>query len=160
VAYWADFGDDCTYSYLGTVQVTTHDNWTTSPEVTLEGGGDKLYGTIALTERNLAGLGLALSAMHREDPVGTSRYLSVADASIAGSHWLAQFVAGSGDAGGELGTGLTLPGAAIAENSLPRPALPFAGLVALHGPLDPAPPASSTTRPGAQHHPRADRSAT
>ncbi|MGH3368933.1 MAG: hypothetical protein ACRDPR_02940, partial [Nocardioidaceae bacterium] len=25
VAYWADFGDDCTYSYLGTVKVSTHD---------------------------------------------------------------------------------------------------------------------------------------
>ena len=25
VAYWADFGDDCTYTYLGTAKVTTHD---------------------------------------------------------------------------------------------------------------------------------------
>ena len=91
------------------VQVTTHDNWTTSPEVTLEGGGDKLYGTIGLTERNLAGLGLALSAMHKEDPVGTSRFLSVSDASIAGSHWRAQFVAGSGDAGKVNSVDLRLP---------------------------------------------------
>ncbi|BEP12130.1 helix-hairpin-helix domain-containing protein [Acidothermaceae bacterium B102] len=25
VAYWADFGEDCTYTYLGTVKVSTHD---------------------------------------------------------------------------------------------------------------------------------------
>ncbi|MGH3371056.1 MAG: hypothetical protein ACRDPR_13765, partial [Nocardioidaceae bacterium] len=39
----------------------------------------------------------------------------------------------------DTGSGMTLPGAAIAENGFPLPNdCPFAGVVTLHGPLDPA----------------------
>lgn len=81
------------------VRVRTHDTWTTSPEVTFESTGDERYGSFAFTERNLLGRGLELSAVHREDPAGVSRYVSVADDDIAGTHWGARFVAGNGDVG-------------------------------------------------------------
>lgn len=81
------------------VRVATHDNWTTSPEVNLERGGGELFGSYALTERNLLGLGITVTAVYREDPVGISRFVSVDDAAIAGTHWRGRFVAGNGDAG-------------------------------------------------------------
>jgi len=48
-------------------------------------------------------------------------------------------VGGVGAASVDLASGMTLPGAAIAENGYPLPNdCPFAGVVTLHGPLDPA----------------------
>jgi len=48
-------------------------------------------------------------------------------------------VGGVAAASVDVGTGLTLPGAAIAENGNPLPDdCPFAGVVTLHGPLDPS----------------------
>jgi hypothetical protein len=48
-------------------------------------------------------------------------------------------VGGVASASIDLGSGMTLPGAAIAENGYPLPNdCPFAGVVSLHGPLDPA----------------------
>lgn len=81
------------------VRVTTHDNWTTSPEVNLERGGGELFGSYAFTERNLLGLGITVSAVYRDDPIGITRFLSVEDPAIAGTRWRARFVTGNGDAG-------------------------------------------------------------
>lgn len=81
------------------VRVATHDHWTTSPEVNMESGGGERFGSFALTERNLLGLGISVTAVYREEPIGISRFVAVDDAAIAGSHWRGRFVAGNGDAG-------------------------------------------------------------
>lgn len=91
------------------VLVVTHDHWTTSPEVTLERGAGEQYGSLAFTERNLLGLGITVSAVYREDPVGISRFLSVEDPAVLGSRWRARFVTGSGDAGKSNAAELGLP---------------------------------------------------
>ena len=152
VAYWADFGDECRYSYLGTVQVRTHDY------ADLPAGG-LCYA---------APLPVDLGAFRRscDTPVvgrvravlswGTPPSTTDPDAV---PHWgnrldvhvqlspgrpydgTARFtiVGGVAAASVDVGTGLTLPGAAIAENGNPLPDdCPFAGVVTLHGPLDPS----------------------
>jgi len=91
------------------VRVTTHDNWTTSPEFNFESGGGKRYGTYAFTERNLAGLGMTVSAIYREEPIGISRFLSLDDATIAGTHWRGKFLTGNGDVGKSNLVSLGLP---------------------------------------------------
>lgn len=91
------------------VRVVTHDHWTTSPEVTLEHGAGEQYGSLAFTERNLLGLGITVSAVYREDPVGISRFLSVDDPAVLGSRWRARFVTGAGDAGKSNAAELGLP---------------------------------------------------
>ena len=48
-------------------------------------------------------------------------------------------VGGVASASVDAGTGMTLPGAVLAVNGYPLPDdCPFAGVVTLHGPLDPA----------------------
>ncbi|MCC6349144.1 MAG: hypothetical protein IT347_06085 [Candidatus Eisenbacteria bacterium] len=91
------------------VLVTTHDNWTTSPEATLESGGGQRYGSLAFTERNLAGLGITVTATYREEPAGISRFLWVEDPAIAGTHWRARFLTGNGDTGKRNGAEFGLP---------------------------------------------------
>lgn len=152
IAYWADFGDECTYSYLGTVQVNTHDY-------------DKVP---AAGLCYAAPLPVDLGAFRRtcESPVvGRVRAVlswgtppSTTDPNAL-PHWgnridthvqlapgrpydgTARFtiVGGVAAASVDLTAGMTLPGAAIAENGYPLPNdCPFAGVVTLHGPLDPA----------------------
>jgi hypothetical protein len=91
------------------VRVVTHDNWTTSPEATFESGGGQRFGSYAFTERNLLGLGITATGVYREDPVGISRYVSLDDAAILGTHWHGQFVAGNAEAGKTNGAMLGLP---------------------------------------------------
>lgn len=91
------------------VRVTTHDNWTTSPEATIESGGGQHFGSVAFTERNLLGLGITVTAVYREDPVGISRFLGLDDPAVAGTHWRARFVTGNGDAGKSNSAELGLP---------------------------------------------------
>lgn len=91
------------------VRVLTHDNWTTSPVIAFENAEGRNYGSFSLTERNLLGLGLTVSATYREDPVGISRFISAEQPAIAGSHWAASFIAGNGDAGKVNAVGLALP---------------------------------------------------
>ena len=152
VAYWADFGEDCTYAYLGTVQVNTHDYDKVPP-------GGLCYA---------APLPVDLGKFRRDcdSPViGRVRAVlswgtppSTTDPNAV-PHWgnrldvhvqlrpgrpydgTARFtiVGGVGAASVDLASGMTLPGAAIAENGYPLPNdCPFAGVVTLHGPLDPA----------------------
>ena len=152
VAYWADFGDSCTYSYLGTVQVNTHD-YDQVP------AGGLCYA---------APLPVDLGAFRRDcDSPVIGRVRAVLSWGAPPSttdpdavpHWgnrldvhvqlrpgrpydgTARFtiVGGVGSASVDLASGLTLPGAALAENGYPLPDdCPFAGVVTLHGPLDPA----------------------
>lgn len=81
------------------VLVETRDHWTTSPEVNLESGGGQRYGTLALTEKNLFGLGAAIAISYREDPTGISRFISVGDGNLFGSRIRGQFTAGTGSVG-------------------------------------------------------------
>lgn len=152
VAYWADFGDDCAFSYLGTVKVGTHDyeklpdgglcyaaplpvdlgkfrrgcdtpvigrvravlSWGTPPSTTdpdaVPYWGNRLD---------------ALVQLRPGDPYdGTARF---------------SIVGGVAAASVDTGSGKTLPGATLAVNGYPLPDdCPFAGVVTLHGPLDPA----------------------
>src|SRR5207247_10461140 len=55
------------------VLVVTHDQWTTQPEVNLERGGGVQYGSAGFTERNLVGLGVAVSGTFRRGPTGPTR---------------------------------------------------------------------------------------
>ncbi len=152
VSYWADFGDTCMYSHLGTVQVNTHDY-------------DK-FPAGGLCEA--APLPVDLGAFRRDcdwPVIGRVRAVLSWGASPSTTdpdavpHWgnrldvhvqlrpgrpydgTARFtiVGGVGSASVDLASGLTLPGAAIAENGYLLPNdCPFAGVVTLHGPLDQA----------------------
>ncbi len=152
VAYWADFGDDCSFSYLGTVQVNTHD-YDTVP------AGGLCYA---------APLPVDLGAFRRDcDTAVIGRVRAVLSWGVPPSttdpdavpHWgnrldvhvqlrpgrpydgTARFriVGGVGSASVDLAAGLTLPGAALEQNGYPVPKdCAFAGVVTLHGPLDPA----------------------
>lgn len=85
------------------VVVETRDHWTTSPEVNLEGGGGRLYGTLAFTERNLLGLGTQISLQIRDDPTGVSRSVALSDGNLFGTHLRAAIAGGNG-AGGKSNT--------------------------------------------------------
>ena len=55
------------------VLVVTHDQWTTQPELNLERGGGRTFGSAGFTERNLLGLGLGVSLSFRNEPTGRTR---------------------------------------------------------------------------------------
>ncbi len=152
VAYWADFGEECELSYLGTVQVTTHD-YEQIP------AGGLCYAAPLPVDLGKYRRRCATPVVGRVRAVlswGTPPSTTDPDAV---PHWgnridthvqlrpdrpydgTARFtiVGGVAAASVDLGSGLTLPGAAIAENGYPLPnSCPFAGVVTLHGPLDPA----------------------
>lgn len=77
----------------------TRDHWTTHPELNLESGGGRVYGSTSFTERNFLGRGWGLSASYREDPVGITRGLSVSNPHAFGSVWRTAFSAATGTAG-------------------------------------------------------------
>lgn len=91
------------------VVVETRDHWTTSPEVNVEGGGGRLYGTLAFTERNLLGLGTQVSLQYREDPAGISRHLLLADANLFGTHLRGSFGASTSSTGKSNAAAIGLP---------------------------------------------------
>ena len=152
VAYWADFGDDCTYSYLGTVQVNTHD-FDKIP------AGGLCYAAPLPVDLGAFRRGCDTPVVGRVRAVlswGTPPSTTDPDAV---PHWgnrldvhvqlrpgrpydgTARFtiVGGVASASVDLASGRTLPGGALAVNGYPLPNdCPFAGVVTLHGPLDPA----------------------
>ena len=81
------------------VLVVTHDQWTTQPELNLERGGGRTYGSIGLSERNLLGLGVGLSFSFREDPAGQTRNGSISGRHLFGTQLEGQFQAGTGRGG-------------------------------------------------------------
>lgn len=152
VAFWADFGRDCTLTYLGTAEVRVHD-FTKLPRggicyaavLPVDLGafrrdcGTPVFGRVravlswatppSTTDPNeLPVWGNRVDTHVQLRPgrpyTGTARFSEV----------------GGVDADQiDVATGLTSPGAALAVNGSPLPAdCPFAGLVTLHGPLDPA----------------------
>lgn len=91
------------------VRVVTRDNWTTSPEISIESGGGQAFGSFSFSERNLAGLGVSVSAATRKDLSGVSHSLFFEDGALAGSHWRLAVAGGSGAAGKSSGLSLGLP---------------------------------------------------
>jgi len=81
------------------VLVITHDQWTTQPELNVERGGGLTYGSVGLTERNMLGLGLAVSLAFRSDPTGRSRGFAVTGQRLFGTQLEAQAKASTGTAG-------------------------------------------------------------
>ncbi len=81
------------------VLVVTHDTWTTHPELNLERGGERTYGSVGFTERNLFGMGLGLSLNLRDEPTGHTRTVNVRARRILGSQLEGQFQAGTGTGG-------------------------------------------------------------
>lgn len=81
------------------VKVVTSDNWTTSPEFSLESGGGQQFGSFSFTERNFLGLGTSLSVSRHHDPVGVSSFASIEDRNAFGTHWRGKFVTGTGASG-------------------------------------------------------------
>jgi hypothetical protein len=81
------------------VEVETRDAWTTSPVLNLERGGGVQYGTVGLSERNLLGLGKALSFQYHEDATGIARSLTYRDPAVLGSRFQFSYGASSGTAG-------------------------------------------------------------
>ena len=81
------------------VAVETRDAWTTSPVLNLESGAGVQYGTVGLTERNLLGLGKALSFQYHEDVTGIARSLGYRDPAVLGSRFQFYYGASSGTAG-------------------------------------------------------------
>ena len=81
------------------VAVETRDSWTTQPELNLERAGGVQYGSVGLTERNLFGLGKALSFLYHEDAVGISRSLSFRDPAVWGTRLQLAYGAATGTTG-------------------------------------------------------------
>jgi hypothetical protein len=81
------------------VLVITHDQWTTQPELNIERGGGLTYGSVGLTERNMMGLGLAVSLAFHSEPAGRSRSFALTGERLFGSQLEAQAKASTGTAG-------------------------------------------------------------
>jgi hypothetical protein len=91
------------------VTVTTRDAWTTSPEFSLERGGNEVFGSFTFTERNLFGRAQAVSLGSGGRPDGTFRRVGFHDPGIAGSRWQAEVSAATGSSGIENTFFLGLP---------------------------------------------------
>ena len=81
------------------VLVVTHDQWTTQPELNLERGGGRTFGSAGFTERNLLGLGLGVSLSIRNEPTGRTRTAVMNGRRLFGSQLEGQFRAGTGSGG-------------------------------------------------------------
>jgi outer membrane protein assembly factor BamA len=81
------------------VLVVTHDQWTTQPELNLERGGGRTYGSVGFHERNLFGLGVGLAFAFREDPTGQTRTGSISGRRLFGTQLEGQYQAGTGRGG-------------------------------------------------------------
>lgn len=153
VAYWADFGSkDCSYTYLGTVEVATHDY------APIPSGGLSYAAPLPVDLGQFRKgcdtpvIGRVRAVLSWGTPPSTTNPNAV-------PHWgnridahvqlrpgqaydgVARFtlVGGVESSKVDSTTGLTLPGGHIAETGYALPdACPFAGHVTLHGPLDPA----------------------
>jgi hypothetical protein len=152
IAFWADWDDDCRYTYLGTVPVTVHD-------YRLPDGG-LCYAAILpvdlgqyrrscekpLLPRVRAVLSWA-TPPSTVDPEAVpfwghrlDRHVQVAPGRPYDGTANFRKVGGIFADNVDLVTGLTLPGAKLGSSTIPLdpPNRPFAGLIELQGPLDPA----------------------
>ena len=81
------------------VLVVTHDQWTTQPELNLERGGGRTFGSVGFTERNLLGLGLGVSVAYNDESTGRSRSGELAGRQLFGTQLDGQFKASKGPGG-------------------------------------------------------------
>lgn len=153
VAYWADFGSpNCSFTYLGTVSVNTHD-YDTLPADGLSYAAP-LSVNLGQFRKNCDTpvIGRIRAVLSWGTPPSTTNPDAVPywgnriDAHVQlrpGQPYdgTARFTIVGGVESSKVDptTGLTLPGGHIVENGYALPdSCPFAGLVSLHGPLDPA----------------------
>lgn len=152
VAFWADFGRDCTLTYLGTAQVQAHD-FEKLPD------GGLCYAAVLPVDLGkfrrdckTPVFGRVRAVLSWAAPPSTTDADALpvwgnrVDAHVQlrpGRHY--DGTARFSEVGGvdadqvNIASGLTSPGAALAVNGLPLPDdCPFAGRVSLRGPLDPA----------------------
>ncbi|WP_426595549.1 hypothetical protein ACPPVS_08170 [Cellulomonas sp. McL0617] len=153
VAFWADFDDDCRYTYLGTVMVGAHDY------ITMPGGGLSYAAVLPLdldayrrlcTEPGLHKVRAVLSwntPPSTTDPDAVPHWGNQLSTTVhvlpgRGYDGTARLTIVGGVATSEINavTGVTTPVAHIAYNGalLDARGCPFAGLVTVHGPTDPA----------------------
>jgi hypothetical protein len=153
VAYWADFGTDCRFTYLGTAAVRAHD-YSKLPD-----GGLCYAAPLAVDlgplRRNCDTpvIGRVRAVLSWGTPPSTTdpdaipywgNRLDVHVQLRPGTPYdgTARFdiVGGVPASSVNMASGLTLPGASLAVNGspLPYPDCPFAGTVTFNGPLDPA----------------------
>ena len=81
------------------VTVETRDTWTTQPEFNLERGGNRVFGTFGVAERNLFGLGKSVGVAYSEDPTGTAWRVAYGDPAVLGSHVRFVYNASNGTSG-------------------------------------------------------------
>ena len=153
VAFWADFDDDCRYTYLGTVKVGSHDY------ITMPASGLSYAAILPLdidayrrlcTESGLHKVRAVLSwntPPSTTDPDAMPHWGNQLDSTVhvlpgRGYDGTARMTIVGGVATSEINpvTGVTTPVAHIAYNGsvLDPRGCPFAGLVTVHGPADPA----------------------
>jgi hypothetical protein len=149
VAFWADWEDDCSLSYLGTASVAVHD---------YRDVGDGLcYAAVLPVDLGSLRRDCDTPVLRRvravlswNDPPSTTdpneiptwgnaieRHVQVPPGVVHDGNARFTIVGGVAADQVDLGTGLTLPGSVLGL-ATPLPAhCPFAGRVELHGPLDP-----------------------
>src|SRR6185503_4991179 len=64
------------------IRIRTRDVWTTQPDMNLERGGGRQFGTFGIAEKNLFGLGKSLAINYSEDPTGISRRIAFDDPAV------------------------------------------------------------------------------
>ncbi|MEV6956765.1 hypothetical protein [Streptomyces sp. NPDC051183] len=150
VAFWADFGTDCTYSYLGTAQVSTHDyeeiprgglRYAAILPVDLADFREEceipVYGRI----RAVLSWGTPPSTTDPDAlPVWGNRvdtHVQLAPGPVYDGNARFTIVGGVEAAKVNATTGVTDPGGHLNSGPVPD-GCPFAGQVNLHGPSDPA----------------------
>lgn len=152
VAFWADFDDDCAYTYLGTVEVTAHDY------ITMPASGLSYAAILPLdvdayrrlcTEQGLHKVRAVLSwntPPSTTDPDAVPHWGNQLDSTVhvlpgRGYDGTARLTIVGGVATPEINpvTGVTNAVAHIAYNGVPLDSrgCPFAGRVTVHGPTDP-----------------------
>ena len=152
VAYWADFGDECTFAYLGTVKVNTHDY------AQLPDGGlcyaAPLPVDLGQYRRRCSSpvIGRVRAVLSWGTPPSTTdpdavpywgnrmdTHVQLTPGRPYDGRARFTITGGVGAASVSPATGMTLPGAALAVNGSPLPPdCAFTGVAAWHGPLDPA----------------------
>jgi hypothetical protein len=153
VAYWADFGSpNCSFTYLGTVQVNTHDynaipadGLSYAAPLAVDLGQFRKTCDTPVIGRIRAVLSWG-APPSTTNPDAVPYWGNRIDAHVQvrpGQPYdgTARFtiVGGVESSKIDLGSGLTLAGGHIVENGYALPdSCPFAGTVSLHGPLDPA----------------------
>lgn len=152
VAYWADFGEDCRYTYLGTAEVNTHDFeklpkgglcYAAPLPVNLGQFRHRCDTPVVGRVRAVLSWGTPPSTTDPDDVPYWGNRLDVHVQLQPGRPYdgTARFtiVGGVATASINSASGMTLPGAALAVNGYPLPTdCAFGGVVTLHGPLDPA----------------------